>query len=222
LALTSSAASPIAGLGPDADEERARLVTRIHRNGLRALHHSIQHHRAQPNAPANTSYFDCVIGSRLSMLALQLVPESAPPAVHDFLVRHHQHEMCHCAMATSKVPAELADRIAAFHERVLRESGWAAYLACMPLTGERMALGTAFALRNDDDPHTTVKGFLDEFHHTSYPLLLLGLFASPDELRRAAEAQEKFLGVLGIAETIYEPTGERVCTAVGREAHECP
>ncbi len=91
--------------------------------------------------------------------------------------------------------------------------------------GERMALTTAFCLKNtelqDKNSHTTDKGFLDEFFHVSQPLVLLSLFASEKELEEAIQHQEAFLKIMRVPDDIYDASDwTQRCTLSGREAHE--
>jgi hypothetical protein len=168
--------------------------------------------------------FDCVIGNRLTALALQKYQDNAPKEVVDYIRSQQIAEMCHCKIFRAD-KSELAERIALFHSKVIEENNWPAFLSCMPLLGERMAITTAFCLKNterqDRNSHTTDKGFLDEFFHASFPLVLLSLFASEEDLEQALRSQQKFLDMMHVPKDIYDATNwsER-CTLEGREAHE--
>jgi hypothetical protein len=172
----------------------------------------------------DSTYFDCVIGNRLTALALQKY-KNAPQEVIDYIHAQAMGEQCHCRIFPAD-KSDIAERIAQFHSRIIEENNWPSFLACMPLLGERMALTTAFCLKNtelqDRNSHTTDKGFLDEYFHTSQPLILLSLFASEEELEQALVSQQKFLDVMHVPSDIYDasdPWTER-CTLQGREAHE--
>ena len=212
---TSTAGESVRGL----DERRLQLLLRIHENGLRAFL-GVTKHEDWKSRPHNTSYFDCVIGARLARLAYERFRD-VPEPVRNFLRLHHVHELCHCTMERRPVPQPLADRISEFIERVLLEHGLVAYLACAPLTAERSAFGVAMFGRFDDDPHTTTKGALDEFYHTTTPLLLLAyLSPSEEELEQAIRDQEDLLQIFKVPVTgLYAPSLEARCTLAGRDAH---
>jgi len=72
-----------------------------------------------------------------------------------------------------------------------------------------------------DDPHTTTKGAVDEFYHTTTPLLLLAYLAPTEaELETAIRDQEEFLKLVKVdPKGLYAPTLELHCTEAGREAH---
>ena len=201
------------------DERRLELLLRIHENGMRAML-GVTKHDDWKDRPHNTSYFDCVIGARLARMAYDRYRD-APEPVRNFLRLHHVHELCHCTMERRPVPQPLADRISTFLEKVINEHGLVAYLACAPLTAERSAFGVAMVGRFDDDPHTTTKGGIDEFYHTTTPLLLLAYLApSEAELEQAVADQEAFLALMKVPVSgIYAPSLEVRCTLAGREAH---
>ena len=201
------------------DERKLELLLRIHENGMRALL-GVTKHDDWKARPHNTSYFDCVIGARLARMAYAKFVD-APEPVRNFLRLHHIHELCHCTMERRPVPQPLADRISGFLEKVLLEHGLVAYLACAQLTAERSAFGVALFGRFDDDPHTTTKGGIDEFYHTTTPLLLLAyLSPSEEELEQAIHDQEEFLGLLKVPTSgLYAPSLEVRCTLAGRDAH---
>ncbi len=203
----------------DRDDRRFELLLRIHENGMRALL-GVTKHDDWKSRPHNTSYFDCVIGARLARMAYDRFTD-APEPVRNFLRLHHVHELCHCTMERRPVAQPLADRISGFLEKVLTEHGLVAYLACAPLTAERSAFGVAMFGRFDDDPHTTTKGGLDEFYHTTTPLLLLAYLApSEAELEQAIRDQEEFLALMRVPVTgLYAPSLEVRCTLAGRDAH---
>jgi hypothetical protein len=211
------------------DETKSKLLYQINLNGIYAMHRVAR--RAGNNAGGNhnTSYFDCVIGNRITSMALEMFRGKVPDVVYNFIKNHHSHEVCHCCMGPSYTPAEFAERVATFHQKIMREHGIVSYFACMPLLGERIALATAFFGRNDDDPHTTVTGFLDEFYHCTTPLVLLAsLDPTEEELRKAISDQEEFLKMSGVTEEdrMYprihseeSSTAVEYCTIRGRDAH---
>lgn len=201
------------------DEQTLGLLMRIHENGMRALL-GVTKHDDWKQRPHNTSYFDCVIGARLARIAYDRFKD-APEPVRAFLRLHHVHELCHCTMERRPVPQPLADRISSYLERVLLEDGLVPYLACAPLTAERSAFGVALFGQFDDDPHTTTKGGIDEFYHTTTPLLLLAYLApTVAELELAIRDQEGLLGLMQVPTSgLYAPSLEVRCTLSGREAH---
>jgi hypothetical protein len=197
--------------------KRYHLLQKIQSNGLRAMACVLARRGGD-----DSSYFDCVIGNRLTALALQKYT-TAPQEVIDYIQVQMAGEQCHCRIFRSD-KSEIAERIAQFHSRVIEESNWPSFLACMPLLGERMALTTAFCLKNtelqDRNSHTTDKGFLDEFWHVSSPLVLLSLYASEDDLEEAIAHQENFLKIMHVPEDIYDPSQPMKCHLEGRQAHE--
>lgn len=205
--------------GPTLSERKYELIMRIHENGMRAML-GVTKQPDWKSKPHPTAYFDCKIGARVSRLAYDLFPD-APAPVKQFLRLHHMHELCHCTMERHPLPVQLADRISDFVERVIREHGLVAYFAVAQLGGERSALGVTLFGRFDDDPHTTVKGGLDEFYHATTPLLLLAYMnPSEAELETAIHDQEEFLKMMHVSPGIYAPTMEVRCTEPGREVHD--
>jgi hypothetical protein len=201
------------------DDRKYFLMLRIHENGMRAML-GVTKHPDWRNKPHVTSYFDCIIGARVARMAYDRYPD-APPPVRAFLRLHHIHEVCHCTMERNPVPAKIADRIAEFLIGVMRDHGLVSYLACAQLTAERSAFGLALFGQFADDPHTTTKGAIDEFYHTTTPLLLLAyLNPSEEELLQAIRDQEEFLKMVKVpTDGLYAPTVEVKCTAPGRDAH---
>ena len=173
------------------------------------------------NGGDDSTYFDCVIGNKLTALALKKYVD-APCEVIDYIKAQMLAEQCHCKIFESE-KSELAEGIARFHASVIEESAWPSFLACMPLLGERMALTTAFCLRNsseqDRSSHTTDKGFLDEYWHTTAPLVLISLYATDEELEQACKNQERFLERMRVPAEIYDSTEPTRCVLAGREAH---
>lgn len=201
------------------DERQYQLLLRIHENGMRAML-GVTHHPDWKNRPHVTSYFDCIIGARVARMAYDRFPD-APEPVRQFLRLHHMHEICHCTMERNPVPAHIAERIAEFILRILKEHGLVSYLAVSQLTAERSAFGLALFGQFPDDPHTTTKGAVDEFYHTTTPLLLLAYLAPTEaELEQAIRDQEEFLKLVKVEpKALYAPTLEQHCTLAGREAH---
>lgn len=182
-------------------EVRAPLLRRIHDNGDRALRHSMRTLREDPNRPRNTRVLDCLLGSRLTTLALELLLPDTPGDVRDWLSRQQREELVHCHFRSgpdAPTHLEFAERLGAFHEQVLREQGWPGFFAVMELTGEVMSAGTAFAGRFPDDPHSQDGYFADEVGHIRWPLVLLALHATDGQLAKALEAQERFLALMGV------------------------
>lgn len=195
---------------------RYELLQRIQRNGLLAMAAILAR-----GGGDDSTYFDCIIGNRLTHDALERYVD-APPEVRDYITAQMTGEQCHCKIFSAE-RSEAAERIASFHLRVIAERNWPSFLACMPLLGERMALTTAFCLRNtpsqDRSSHTTEKGFLDEFWHTSAPLVLLSLFATEGELELACRDQEGFLSLMKVPPSIYDATNPQRCSLAGRGTH---
>ena len=201
------------------DDRTFALLLRIHENGMRAML-GVTKHPDWRNKPHVTSYFDCIIGARVARMAYDRFTD-APEPVRAFLRLHHMHEVCHCTMERNPVPAKIADRIADFLIRLMREHGLVSYLAVSQLTAERSAFGLALFGQFADDPHTTTKGGIDEFYHTTTPLLLLAYMNPSEEvLLQAIADQEEFLKLVKVpSEGLYAPTLEMRCTLAGREAH---
>jgi hypothetical protein len=201
------------------DDRTFALLLRIHENGMRAML-GVTKHPDWKSKPHVTSYFDCIIGARVARMAYDRFTD-APEPVRAFLRLHHMHEVCHCTMERNPVPAKIADRISEFLIGVMRDHGLVSYLACSQLTAERSAFGLALFGQFQDDPHTTTKGGIDEFYHTTTPLLLLAYMnPSEDELLTAIHDQEEFLKLVKVpSEGLYAPTLDLRCTLAGREAH---
>lgn len=207
------------------DGRRAELVDRILRNGI-AIMHRIARMDYDPARGANTSAWDCRIGGKTTTLALRLFGDKVPSSVKQHMEAHHRQENCHCLMGIGlDMPKDLADRIAAFHARVLEENGMLSYLACMPLGGERAALAQAVYHPRETDPHSTLQGSLSEVWHQSLALLDLAAIAEAEpveRLERAVKDQEDLARMLGCEEQDWRLIGAdgEVCTAPGREAHQ--
>ncbi|AHA92039.1 hypothetical protein [Los Azufres archaeal virus 1] len=64
----------------------------------------------------------------------------------------------------------------------------------MPLLGEKAALAKALCWRREDDPHFVNKqATVDEYFHTTYPLILLMKYAPVDDLKKIVELQRWYL-----------------------------
>jgi len=202
----------------DLRDQKFDLLYKIHLNGIHAMHRVAR----DADRPHNTAYWDCVIGCRVSSMALEFFKDRVPDRIYNFLEVHFTHEACHCCMGPSIVPAEIADRISNFHQQLIREHGIVSYLACMPLMGERMALAGSLFHHFKDDPHATVVGGLDEFYHTSTPLLLLSyLNPTVEELQLALDDQERYMRQFGVKEEDrkYPRIDGTLCTVKGTEEH---
>jgi hypothetical protein len=205
--------------------EKSILVDRIIRNGI-AIMHRIARMDYDPVRGANTSAWDCRIGGKTTTLALRLFGHTVPSDVKRHMEAHHRQENCHCLMGIGlDMPKELAERIAAFHERVLRENGMLSYLACMPLGGERAALAQAIYHPRKTDPHSTLQGSLSEVWHQSLALLDLVEIAElepVEKLETAVRHQEELARMLGCEpeDWILISADGEVCTKPGREAHQ--
>jgi hypothetical protein len=203
----------------DNKNKRYELLSKIQSNSLRAMALVVAR-----GGGDDSTYFDCVIGNRLTALAMQKYAE-APSEVIEYIHSQALGEQCHCKIFPAE-NSEIAERIAQFHTRIIESNSWPSFLSCMPLLGERMALATAFCLKNtglqDRNSHTTDKGFLDEYYHTSQPLNLLALYATEEELEQALRSQEKFLDLMHVPIDIYDATdpGAERCTLQGRQSHE--
>jgi hypothetical protein len=67
-------------------------------------------------------------------------------------------------------------------------------MGVMPLLGEKIALAKAICWRRNDDPHFVNKlATVDEYYHTTYPLLLLSKYASQEELEKIVELQKEYI-----------------------------
>lgn len=148
----------------------------------------------------NTQFWDCRIGAVNTALAKKLYYDTLPQFAQSFLDMISAQEQCHCAMLPIRPRSELAEKIAAFHEKALRDS-FIAWLACQPLIGEKMALATAIWGQHEDDPHSTIQGTLsEEFHQNQALAVILGLNPEVQELEKALSYQEKLLQILGLSD----------------------
>jgi hypothetical protein len=197
-------------------EERYALLSKLQSNGLRAMAHVLSRKGGD-----DSTYFDCVIGNRLTFEALKKYADAPEPVVQ-YIKEQSVSEQCHCKIFPAE-RSEIAERIAQFHLGIISRRGWPSFLSCMPLLGERMALATSFAIKNtaqeDRSSHTTDKGFLDEFWHCSAPLVLLALYATDQELETACEDQESFIKAMKVPDEIYDATQPARCVLAGRQAH---
>lgn len=207
------------GMEDKTEPERWLLIKRLIQNGSTAMHFV---HRKGRDSEHNTQYYDCHIGARNTALAIDLYKDRLPTFAHDFLRIIHAQELCHCAQLPKRPRSPVADRIAEYHEGVLRRS-FVEWLACQPLIGERMALAAAVYFGYDDDPHSTLQGGLSELYHQTLALsVLLMLGPTIGELHNAVEAQEGMFRIMGVTaedRLLIGADGE-VCTAPGREAHQ--
>jgi hypothetical protein len=176
--------------------DKITLLKKIHENGLRAIKISINSLIENPNRPHNTAALDCVLGSRLTTLALKQLGDDLPAEIKKWFFNQQIDELKHCHSMPNKEYNIMAEKIGAYHEKVLREDGWVSFLVTMPLTGERMSLGTAFQGRFSDDPHTIPEYFVDEVNHITWPLILLALYATDEQLEKALIRQEEFIKIV--------------------------
>jgi hypothetical protein len=167
------------------------LLWRIHANSLEAMRLVADSDTSQNH---NDSYFDLRIGQATTQLAYSLYKGKVPPLVEEFLKKHHEDESIDAKMFLPYKRNEMADKIAEYHQKILREHGLVSYFACMPLFGERMSLAEAHYHRYEDDPHATKEGFIREFWHCTTPLILIPqLEPTEDQLKQALEDQSKFI-----------------------------
>ena len=199
---------------------KLELIDQIQSIGLQAMAMVASRSHEHGESKSNTAYFDCHIGSRITAMAKKEFAGKVPFPIEQYITKHQVAEQCHCVMFKPLVPSDLADRIAGFHEIIIMDHGWVSWLCCMPLLGERTALASAIFERKGNDPHATDKGALDEYYHTTYPLVLISLYATEQELEIAIKDMKKFLKILRTnGETYYDATNPYVCHNYGRDAH---
>ena len=202
-------------------ERKLHLLDEVQSIGLQAMAMVALRSHEHKESKFNTAFFDCHIGSRITSMAKKEFTGKVPFPIEQYIKKHQTAEQCHCVMFKSSVPSDLADKIAGFHEVIIMTHGWVSWLCCMPLLGERIALASAIFEHRDEDPHSTEKGTLDEYYHSTYPLVLISLYATEEQLEVAIEDMKKFMKMIhGADMTYYDATNPYVCHYYGREAHE--
>jgi hypothetical protein len=167
------------------------LLWQIHQSSLQAMRLVADSDTSENH---NDSYFDLKIGQATTQLAYSMYKGKVPELVEKFLKQHHEDESLDAKMFQPYKRNQMADIIAAHHQKVLKEHGLISYFACMPLFGERMSLAEAHYHCYSDDPHATKEGFIREFWHCTTPLILIPMLEpTEDELRQALADQAVFI-----------------------------
>ena len=138
---------------------------------------------------------DCIIGTANTHLALKIAKEKGyPPDVIEYLENQSRQEQWHCQLQIGKPPKPYDFVVAQKHREILLKHGIYVWMGVMPLLGEKIALAKAICWRRNDDPHFVNKfATVDEYYHTTYPLLLLSKYASEEELEKIVELQKEYI-----------------------------
>ncbi len=117
-----------------------------------------------------------------------------PHEVVEYLKKHADQEQWHCSLHVGGKPKPYDFIVAQKHREILLKHGIYVWLGIMPLLGEKAALAKAICWRREDDPHFVNKqATVDEYFHTTYPLLLLMKYATTDDLKKIVEFQNWYL-----------------------------
>jgi len=173
--------------------KRDDLIRQIYENGNYAIKRICE---MEPNDEmANFSATDCIIGTANTHLALKIAKEKGyPPDVIEYLENQSKQEQWHCQLHIGKSPKPYDFKVAQKHREILQKYGVYVWMGVMPLLGEKIALAKAICWRRNDDPHFANKfATVDEYYHTTYPLLLLYKYATEEELEKIVELQKEYI-----------------------------
>ena len=172
---------------------RDELICQIYENGNYVIKRICE---MEPNDEiANFSATDCIIGTANTHLALWIAKEKGyPPDVIEYLENQSKQEQWHCQLHIGKSPKPYDFKVAQKHREILQKYGVYVWMGVMPLLGEKIALAKAVCWRRNDDPHFANKfATVDEYYHTTYPLLLLYKYATEEELGKIVELQKEYI-----------------------------
>ena len=172
---------------------RDDLIRQIYENGNYAIKKICEMN--PDDKMANFSATDCIIGTANTHLALKIAKEKGyPQDVIEYLENQSKQEQWHCKLHIGKPPKPYDFIVAQKHREILLKYGIYVWMGVMQLLGEKTALAKAICWRRDDDPHFVNKfATVDEYYHTTYPLLLLYKYASEEELEKIVELQKEYI-----------------------------
>jgi len=178
-------------------DERGNLIQEIYENGKKVMEKICD---MEPNEEiANYSFTDCVIGTSNANLALQIAKDTGkyPKEVIEYLENQASQERWHCSLKINGEktrPKEYDFKVALKHRYILQHYGIYVWMGVMQLLGEKIALSKALCWRMENDPHfVNKKATIDEYYHTTYPLLLLYAYAPIEDLKKIVELQREYL-----------------------------
>jgi hypothetical protein len=124
------------------------------------------------------------------------------PLVEQFLLLQDTQEKHHGEMynGDEKRQEEFSRRALELNLKYEEKYGLAAYFAVQNIIGERIPLLHGALKHYPDDAHETPTGFVDEYFHTSAPILLIPLIT--DDLDLVLKAQKEYLEEV---KTIFSP-----------------
>lgn len=173
--------------------KREELIQKIYENGIELMRKICD---AKPDeSVANYSATDCIIGVQVTKLALEIAKKNNyPEDVIKYIERHLKDEEWHCSLNLGKPPKEYDYKVSERHKEILLKDGLMVWLGVQPLLGERVAYAKAICWRMKDDPHfAEPKASLDEYFHTTYPLILLMKYATEEELEKILEYHKWYM-----------------------------
>lgn len=181
-------------------DERVNLIRKIYENGKKVMQKICE---MEPNKEiANHSITDCVIGTSNTHLALQIAKSKGeyPKEVIEYLENQASQERWHCSLkinGENKGGKEYDFKVALKHRYILQNYGIYVWMGVMQLLGEKVSLAKALCWRMMDDPHFVNKqATIDEYYHTTYPLLLLYAYAPIEDLRKIVELQKDYINTI--------------------------
>jgi len=181
-------------------DERGKLIHEIYENGKSAMKKICD---MEPNEEiANSSVTDCIIGTSNTHLAFQIARSSGkyPEEVIEYLQKQASQERWHCSLkinGENKGGKEYDLKVALKHRYILQNYGIYVWMGVMQLLGEKVALAKALCWRMQSDPHFVNKqATIDEYYHTTYPLLLLYAYAPIEDLKKILELQREYLNTI--------------------------
>lgn len=173
--------------------QRDVLIKQIYENGQLVMKKICE--MAPNHDIANYSATDCIIGTTNTHLALKIAKErNYPQDVIEYLENQAKQEQWHCSLHIGRKPKPYDFIVAQKHREVLLKYGIYVWMGVMQLLGEKVALAKAICWRLDDDPHFANKfATLDEYYHTTYPLLLIYKYATEEELELIVKLQSEYI-----------------------------
>jgi len=181
-------------------DERGNLIREIYENGKRVMQTICN---MEPKEEiANHSATDCVIGTSNTHLALRIARGDGryPKEVIEYLENQASQERWHCSLKINGRNGNCKEydlKVALKHRYILQHYGIYVWMGVMQLLGEKVSLAKAFCWRMDSDPHFVNKqATIDEYYHTTYPLLLLYTYAPIEDLKKIIELQNEYINTI--------------------------
>jgi hypothetical protein len=146
-----------------------------------------------PDAPHPDSNADMAFHKLVTSKMYAKYKGKVHPLVEQFLLLQDTQERLHGELhhGDEKRQANYSRRILELNLKYEEKYGLAAYFAVQNTIGERIPLLYGGLKHYADDAHETPAGFVDEYFHTSAPILLIPLLT--EDLDMVLRAQKEYL-----------------------------